>query len=631
MHTQPSRLPLSRVDLGVAALVAVASWMVASRALSHMLAVPWIEDFLVPCAGRPGWTPDPTIVQSRPEWQALLAGRLGVFPCASISDLPLIEVGASWRQVEYFHRALAVLYRATGPTATAFASFQTILFVFVNVSLYGLFRLIAAPLIAVAGTAGLMVSRWQLEALQFPIEYAKAPWILATVFLCGLLIKRSLQNRPTSAVAAATGLVAGLGMGFKPDVMAVIPLAVIVAAVAAQGIRSKATALACLLAGFMIGAGPLVVRTWGAQSGSLLAVQFLGGQDSAAEAMLASTPFYDYGLAFDDSHITVLLNSYGRHVMGATTPFYFFSREMQEASSRLLLEMWSTFPGDLVLRVIGSVLRLLAFAAPGITMAALGVAAVFAMHRRAGWWSVFIATYLAAYVSLVFQRRHFFHLEVIGWWFSAALIQAAWLLARERWHGRAVDGMGRRLISAAASVALVAAGGWGTLAVARSYQQRAVTRAIADRLAAPADDRVFTIEPAGTSALVRIADVSADATASPAADAMRGDYIKVRLQCPSSQPIAMSLVYGDAGRSWNRETRVPCDGGVSTVMTAVYQYGQAFRFLGLSLPLEAAGSVRQVSVVRPVAAIGAWPQFALPAGWADAPLHKLMRLPVVVP
>ena len=549
MHTQPSRLPLSRVDLGVAALVAVASWMVASRALSHMLAVPWIEDFLVPCTGRPGWTPDPIIVQSRPEWQALLAGRLGVFPCASISDLPLIEVGASWRQVEYFHRALAALYRATGPTATAFASFQAILFVLVNVSLYGLFRLIAAPLIAVAGTASLMASRWQIEALQFPIEYAKAPWILATVFLCGLLIKRSLQNRPTSAVAGATGLVAGLGMGFKPDVMAVIPLAVIVAAVAVRGGRPKATAVACVLAGLVIGAGPLLARTWGAQSGSLLAVQFLGGQDSAAEAMLASTPLYDYGLAFDDSHITALLNSYGRRVMGTTTPFYFFSRDMQDASSRLLIEMWSTFPGDLVLRVIGSILRLLAFAAPGITIAALGVAAVFAMDRRAGWWSVFIAAYLAAYVSLVFQRRHFFHLEVIGWWFSAALFQGAWLLVRERWQGRAVAGLGRRLISAAGSVAIVVAGGWGTLAVARSYQQHAVTSAINDRLAAPADDRRFTVEPAGTSALVRIEDVSADMAARPADDAMRGDYLKVSLQCPSSEPIAMSLVYGDAGRS----------------------------------------------------------------------------------
>lgn len=619
------------LDLAVAAVLAIGSWLVASRALSHLLAVPWIEDFLVPCTGRPGWTPDPVLVQARPEWASLLAGGLPQFPCSSIAGLPLVEVGASWRQVEYFHRALGLLYRLTGPTATTFASFQAMLFMASNMAIYGLFRLVTGRAIAIAGTVALMLSRWQLEALPFPIEYAKAPWMLAAMWLCGLLVLRSLDGRPVARTAFFAGVVAGIGTGFKPDVMAAIPMALAVALVFVAGRRAKVVALASVLAGVIVGAGPLVYRTWSTTSGSLLAVQFLGGQDSAAEAWFASTPYYDYGVSFDDSHITALLNSYGQRVLGTTTPFYFFSPDMQAASTRLLVELWSTFPGDLVLRAIAAAVRLLEFAAPGVIVATLGLTALFAMHRRAGWCAVFMGGYLAAYVSLVFQRRHFFHLEVIGWWLAAVLVQACWHVATSTWRTERLPDLGRRITVAIASVIVVMASAWSVLAVARAYQQRVVTSAIAARLDAPFDARAYTAESRGEQSLLRIAGVSADSGPAPSADAMRGDYLRIALSCRDAEPVNISLVYAEAGRAWNRESRVPCAGGESTFFAAVYQYGDAYRFEGVSVAHDQVAAVRSIGVVGRSAGIGAWPQLTLPAQWQHAVLHKVMRVPPVVP
>lgn len=627
LTTQKSR---HTIDLAIVLVLAVSAFVVASRSLAGYLAVPWLEDFLVPCTGRAGWVPEPAGVQALPQWQALLSGQIAVFPCDAVRGLPLIEIGPSWQQSEYFHRALGVWYRITGPTATAFASFQSLLFAMSTIATYGVFRLGMGRVFAIAGTAILMLSQWQLEPLKFPIEYAKAPWILATVLLCGLTIRRDLNGRPIFTTAFFAGLAAGIGSGFKPDVFAAIPLAAFTTAVFVRGMRNRTLATACVIAGVVAGGGPVLYRALTSESGSLLPVQFLGGQDSAAEAMFAESRVYDYGLMFDDSHITALLNVYGRQMAGAVEPFYFSSRQMQAVSMQLLRELWTTFPGDLVLRVIAAVIRLLRFGGLGLVAAALGMVALWTYRLRAGWYAVFVGIYLAAYVSLVFQRRHFFHLEFIGWWLAGFFVHAVWTAIRRKQQDR-LDGITRRLGVAALSLLVLLAGTASLLTAARAYQGRAVVSAIEARLAASADPRTLRQTVHDGRTLLRIGGVSAEDAPSAAPDTLRGDYLSVRFDCGDAPIVSVSTVFAPGGQSWNRGVSVPCTGGESVLLMPVYQYGPGYRFEGLAMAPGEAARVRSVSVVNERTPLGAWLQLSLSSDWRTQLHYKTLLTRPIIP
>lgn len=628
MHALTTRFR-GAVDPAIAAGVALLAFAVASGSLAGYVAVPWVEAFLQPCTGKPGWVPDPAQVQALPQWQALLNGEIAAFPCDAIRGLPLVEVGSSWQQSEYFHRALGAWYRITGPTATAFASFQAALFALTSAVLFGLFRLGMGRTLALVCTTVLIFSRWQLELLKFPIEYAKAPGILATIWLCGLMIRRDLEGRPIRLTAFLAGLAAGVGSGFKPDVLAAIPLAWLTAAIFIRGTSRRVWATACVVAGVVAGGAPVLYRALFNDAGSLLAVQFLGGQDSAAEAMFANASLYDYGLRFDDAHITTLLNVYGRQMSGDTVPFYLFSREMQLASTQLLRELWTTFPGDLVLRIIAAIVRLLQFGGLGLLAAALGMVALWSYRLRAGWFAAFVAVYLASYVSLVFQRRHFFHLEFMGWWLTGFLAHAIWTAARRK-EPQLLEGLWRRAGVAAASLIVLVVAAAVLLVLARAVQHRTVSRGIEARLSAPAEVREIAGHAEGGRTLFRIEGVSADSAHTPPADSMSGDYLSVRLACGTGPAVSLSTRYLGGGSSWDREQSVPCSTGESVLMLPVYQYGSLYRFDGLSLASEDAAKVRSVAVVRD-APVGAWLHLTLPSDWRRHALYKTLRMPPVIP
>lgn len=636
-----ARSPLA-IDATLTLLVAIVSFGIAYRSLATFSAVPWIEDLLVPCTARPGWVTAPEVLNTLPQWQAFLSRQIEYFPCEALHGVPLVEVGVSWRQSEYFHRLLGLWFQVIGPTINAFVGFQAAFHAATCAIAYLIFRLGLWRIVALAGAAGLAWSSWHLTAVAMPIEYAKAPWMLAAVALCGLLLRRDGQGKPLRIPALALGLVVGIGIGFKADLMAAVPLALITTTLFVRGTSSapsrKLEATWCVVLGIAAGSAGVLWRTLGGETGSLLAVQFLGGLAWTTEGQHAVNPLYDYGLAFDDSHITVLINSYAQRVLGATQPMHFLSREMQQASTQLLWDIWSTFPGDFVLRVIAATLRVLQLNGYGLPLAVAGLFAVFARSPRAGWFVAVATVYLSAYVSLVFQRRHFYHLEFISWGLSGAVIQA--LLMPHRWApvritaGERWRQIGGRALTAAIPLLVIAAGALAVLTAARTYQEGAVLRLVDGHIRAAREPRGTrsTSTPAGET-LVRIDGVSADDQQVWRADQMAGDYAAISFACWEAAPIEVAAKYRPPGQGWDRTFRIPCGapGQSSTLMLPIYQYGFTYRFEGLMMSDRAAAALRSVSLVTAGDQPRLWLPLRLPEDWQTRSRFAIMRTPLETP
>ena len=630
------------IDAALTLFVAIISYAIAYRSLSAFAAVPWIEDLLLPCTGRPGWVPNPETLKALPQWQAFMSRQLEYFPCQALSDVPLVEIGVGWQQSEYFHRALGLWFQFRGPTIEGFISFQAAFHAATCSIAYLVFRLGLWRIVALAGAAAIASSSWHLTAVALPIEYAKAPWMLASVGLCGLVLRRDAQGQSLWASALALGLVSGIGIGFKADLMAAVPLALVTTSIFVRrtpsGPSRRVLATSCVLAGVALGGGGVMWRTFQGEAGSVLAVQFLGGLDSATERMHAINPLYDYGLAFDDSHITVLINSYAQRVLGATEPAYFFSRAMQHASVQLLSDIWTTFPGDLVLRVIASTLRIVQLNGYGLPIAVGGLFLVFVKDLRVGWFIAVATVYLSAYVSLVFQRRHFYHLEFISWGLAGVLVQTLCMshrllpsrLAREQWRLAA-----RRVLAAALSLALIAVVAVAALVVARIYQQAAVLRLIEDYTRVPREERrVLRVDDSSGNALVSIDGITATAS-DPTwrLDEMTGDYAVLTFGCWQASPITITAKYRPPGAAWDRTFSIPCvaPGETATLMLPIYQYGATYRFDALLMSDRATQAIRSAAIMTPDARVRLWLPLLIPADWRRQTWSKTLRMPLETP
>lgn len=653
-----SLLPRSRrssllIEIALTTIVAIAAYAVARRSLLGYFRVgPGIEDLLVACTRRPGWTPDPAALFALPQWTAFVERKIEYFPCDAIAGMPLLQLGVIWQLQKYFHLALSTWFRIIGPTINGFITFQSAMCALTSAVAYLIFRLGMGRIVALACAAAFVWSPYHLAIIGLPFEYAKAPWVLAVVLLCGLVVRRDVEGKSLGWVSLALGLVAGVGTGFKPDVIAVLPLAlastlIFVRRGPAGAPSRKAMATLMVAVGVAIGGGEMLYRNFFSESGSLLPIQILGGQDRVTESLHASSPLYDYGLIWDDSHMTWLLNSYGHRVVGTTAISGFLSHEMQDVATRLAEDLWMTFPGDLVLRVLAATMRVLQMSGGGGAVAALGLLLVFAWNVRMGWFVAFATLYLCAYVSLIFQHRHFFHLEFISWWLmgfiaQTVLVGAVALLVALKDGGVAsiMRDTAARFFSpvarAALCVALVAACGAAALAGARRYQQSRMILLVDHYERMPRDLRRVTPTASGPDRVtLRIDGVSLRDRPHPPDEAV-SDYLVATFQCRDARSIDVTGKYLPPvvdWSDWNHHFSVLCSGAgsESTLMVPIYQYGSSYVFDGLVMSAADAVALRSVATMRADRTVTLWLNLIIPADWRARPWFEMLRVPPVMP
>ena len=545
------------------------------------------EDLLYPCVGRFGLTIKTAPLEASPQWQAFVQRRVNSLDCDAFRELPRVDAGHTWDLQRYLHATLSELFWLNGPHRSVFVGFLTFMFGLTVLACYGLFRLAVSPLIASLATLPMIFSDLHLRSAIHPSEYAKAPFILGSLFFLGLIVRRDLGLRGLISVSVAAGLTVGLGIGFKPDVLVCLPLAVVVIAAFAppsSGPRRRVLAIVTFLLAVSLSGWPMLKRHFFGEWGSLLPVQVLGGMDRNFGDYYARPSLYDYGLRFDDSHVTFLINSYNQRVHGSQAVVQFYSKEMQRAATLLLIDLDRLFPSDLLLRTWAGIVNVLKLSRFGVPAALAVVPVLFITNVRLGSCVAFLLLSAVGYVSLVFQPRHFFHLEWVPWWFAAVVVQQGVMLfgvvsrkddSRAPAHHRLYQWVMLRAHRILLLLVLVSAL-FCAFVLVRQHQQSRVA-ALVDVYGRATEERVATVATVGDDGSARVSPSGLGSAPHPTP--LVEDYLVLEVECRTTEDADIVGVYEQPTSPRERMT-VPCSTASRhwKLFWPVYQYPPSSRF-----------------------------------------------------
>ena len=613
------------------------------------------EDLLYPCVRQFGRAPLMSALQKRPEYQALWTEKRDTIPCAAVSQLPIVENGQAWRLQKYLHAALSSVLLTTGPRYAGFHYFMTGMFALTSLAAYGVLRLGMGRIVA-AGAAVMLIGS---ELHQFQTtnvaDYAKAPFMLASLFFVGLALGRPVSRRRLIALALMGGAIAGIGIGFKADVLVCGPI--FAAAImlflppSTDGRYRRLTATAVFLASLIVAGGPMLVTNFFGSSGSLLPVQVFGGMDRSADDLVAAPAPYDYGIVFDDDYVTLQINSYNQRVYNSREMAWFFNQGMAKAGWRILVDTERVFPADRIVRVLGGVFRVLALEPYGLSATVIVLVALYATSLRWGSCVTFLLLTYVGYASLVFIPRHYFHLLIVPLWMIGFVLHHG-AAAAGRWLRPVVPGLfepaavtatpferaaGVRGVGILVALCLAV---WTLLTGARAYQHSRVQTLIEGY---NREENFSTVQVAPASAQggrIRLDVIGGLAQGSFGAsdrNVLAANYLVVDVECTAPSDSTIVTAY-QRPESWLQPTRVRCSTGSRhwRLFLPTYDFGQLARTVGAQGPevhvrgLEwnSADPIRVLSV-RKVRDLDATPlliKLALPDDWRSQPLYHEFSL-----
>ncbi len=441
------------VDAAIAAGLMVVSALVALQFLRAEARRPYFFDWeLVPATamacGQGFSQPLKPIV----ELTDFVARRSAAFDCSRLpAEPPLIGASALANANRYGLFGPALAMSIGGVSWVTLDRYVATMFGLAMALSYALLRLVSMRWLAVLGTLQLAVSN-KLLALVGHRDYIKEPPFLALLVVITWLVISERSRRGVWLAAAAGGLLLGIGIGCRADVLIVGPFFVAALLIfvrwspGAGGLRNRAVALMLFAASFAVTGTP-ILRT--ISGGSNLSHTLLLGFMTPFTTHLGLTlPAYDVGAIYSDGYAYNLIAAQARireHDLG---PVPFGEPEYDQAGARLLGDIARQFPADMLARGYGAVIEALDYpVSPDARYDSRGLAGVTAspmLWRIANWryealapltdrgalltllalvvaasvnlrLALFASSavlYFCAYSMLQFSRRHTFHLDI---------------------------------------------------------------------------------------------------------------------------------------------------------------------------------------------------------------------------
>jgi hypothetical protein len=577
-----------------------------------------------------------------PEMVPFLLRQTDTFSCDHIRpDAPLTTEDmfqqGSWT---YLMIAVGWTWRLFGVAWSALGPLFAVLFAGSIVSAYAVFRLGMNRVMALIGAAILTTSPLHLKYLTALRDYAKAPFMLALIFLLGLLVKQRAGWKPVLATAAAYGAVCGLGYGFRTDFLSFIPPFIFVAfAFLEGGVRRnlglKAAAIAVCLAAFGVAAWPVFASLDRSRPGCQWHVVMMGLARTFDGPLGIEPAPYEVDREYLDEFAHTTATSYaGRRHPGIGRLDYCETGH-GNAVREFLTDVVTRFPADLVIRAYASMLRVADLPWIGYQIAdesvdepnfnvgrhrgvAIVIAAVVAMTAidlRLGLFLAFFLVYFGGLPGLQFDPRHFFHLEIVTWWCGAFLVSAVvGGLRRVAWKPDWAM-VAQRALRPAALVAGCLVTLWAVLWASRAYQQPGARRLLSDYVNAPRDlvplNDALGPDSAGH---IRISPRTLPETA---------DFITVDVNASRcGARTAVAFRYDDSRKPYSRVFAVPKDDtpGLTHIFMPIYD-----GFRRLEVEDAAAGCIDGVYRVREPARFTLLMETMLRPNWRREPLYKQLK------
>jgi len=635
------------------------------------------------------------MISEVPGLEDFLYLRSDTFDCANIPDnvtlLPQDTSGMSydeiqafhplqqfpgWTQWQRFHRYLilsvALMFTLFGVAWQSLTPLYALLYGTTNALGYGIFRLGMGPRFATLFTVLLMTSPVHLQQLPQLRDYSKAPFFFALILAAGWIIKRPLPLRVQLPLAAAVGLFAGLGLGFRQDVSIAAALFCGLVALFSPGTIKqtwwkRGTVIAVFIAAFAILGWPIfqvLSRVNNATHDTIIGFTKYCDQRLGVEA-----PLYDFGDPFLDEYVRAILMGYAHRTTGRTEIFRHYSPDYDAAGKAYFHEMVTTFPADLIIRGYASVLRTAdelqistADATPrGITNQflarlwqlrrwaldtlpgggryhiALMLLCIAATNPRLGMAFLFSILLLAGYPALRFSERHAFHMEIIALFAAGFLLHWLCVLTRAAWRRRG-DFRARAFLAAArkptrrviyfsviAAALLIL-----PLGAARVWQYIQV-RDLIERYES-ADRTLLIAETSSDGASSHVTlhgfgDVSKHDIDKPKR-AMYDDVLVLEFKPgPESIPVSFTFEAEHPNFQFDRTMTVPPSPESVTAPTRLYYpvyYGAECRFTGFTLPSADAVRFRGAYRLNDVGAQAILLNAVVPPYWKDVRKYQTL-------
>jgi hypothetical protein len=367
-------------------------------------------------------------------------------------------------QFQNMHRYLLILignwWRFAGISWQRLAEIAGLMHALSAIATFMLLRLFVPTAAAVTGALWLAVSPLQLLYAPQLRDFVKGPFVIAAIPATVALVLRASSWRALAACAALTGVVIGVGIGFRMDVAIMAPIAVASVILFRgrrpwSGLGDKAWATGILILALVVSSWPVVSRLSSGGSNSFHVV-LLGYSDGFDTRLGIAPAAYSYLPFYSDSYLNNVLRARAMAATGADAPMP--SRAYDAAGFALWRQWLRHFPADAYTRLLAAadgVLNL-AFDNPlpevagrwPLTMALGGVFEWLNSWRGWGWllgagliglaaytgagralFAALMLLALAGYPSLQFDPRHYYHLQVIPIAIMVTTAVAAWRAA----------------------------------------------------------------------------------------------------------------------------------------------------------------------------------------------------------
>jgi hypothetical protein len=606
-----------------------------------------------------------------PLW-AFLTLQTSSFSCDQLDDSMVTAPPDTYQRVSrYFLESAGMIWRIGGISWPSLAILGGLLFGASAVAAYLLFRIAVSPPLAFLLTVLAASSAGQLQNLPHLRDYSKAPFVIAVIAVCGWIVSRRWQPARLRALAAGAGAIIGLGLGFRTDLLMMgLPagVAILMAAPTAEGrsIRVKAEALGLLAAAFVLSAFP-ILRGYAAGN-NIWHVIVLGLTDPFDAPLHVSATFYSIGPFYNDTYVSVTINSFAERVLGAARFLALDSKGYEAASWRFFRELITTLPGDAMTRACAAIGRVLALPAdasigppiyvrsarllsayatrtwlfaglapvmPIVAAASLAVLAGISL-RIAAWWA-FALFFFAGTPALQFDPRHFFHLEVLGWlalgFLAERLLRLLLPRAWSREHLRSIPARsGRALAFSAVAAAVVL----GAVKITRVIQDASV-RGMVERYRSARLTPIAVSRDAQTGVMTADAAVVDPAFAAAEGPDVRAAYIAAEIDAACAfESVPFELKYGAAMASVDFTGTVDAPvgnaaAGIAYAYFPVYADGirdharPQFAFERLTVPSPQSQCVRRVSRVEDLGGLPVLFYLTLTPDWQRQPAHETIK------
>jgi hypothetical protein len=618
-----------------------------------------------------------------PGLDAFLRRSQDSLSCASVDAAPTLPLASMQRAFRYLMLTVGWTWRLRGRVAwSALTPLYAVLYGTTIVLAYFVFRQGVGRVLSFLVATALAVSTLHLNNLPHLRDYAKAPFVLALVLLAIRLVAQPLSSRRTLRLAAISGLVTGIGIGFRNDLLVAVPAFLAVFAFFLPtglfdrlGLRVSALVLYAATTFFAMAPMWSIYTTGGGNSSQHLVLLGLG-EPFTEELGIDNSHLYQWGYDYRDELAQVMISDYADRRLGEHEFLKMYGPAYDRAGSRYLAEIASEFPADMLVRAYASALAVLelpysatttslmppAFVREphltfprartwvlrrltplwpwmyAVTLLALSLASV-----RLGLFAGLFVLYVSGYPALQFQERHFFHLEFIGWWAFAFAVSLA---------GRLMWALGARHRRTALFEAWRPRGGWlralaaalvlwcglgiaivGPLWLLRRYQQRHARDVLQTIVDAPRDTLSTVPVPAGKD-LVRL-EVPSLAPRLEVDDAVHTAYLVAEFGGNRCETLKLDMTYRYAATErtfdFTRTIQVQpplADRPVQVFLPAYFRrpwpsgsVREGFGLTGLELPESATGCLTSLSTVRDPASIPVLLDLQLRPHWEDATLY----------